>query len=131
MRAYWKGAVVSSTFLAIYFDIILATNLLIKSPTTIPLTPPSGLLSAVIRPKRNLLQTPVHAPVVLLGVIQRELSRNCVQPTIGPRRRAERQQEPRCLHIFDMWDPFKEQRLFNKRSTSKSTSTVGFMSNNS
>ena len=46
------GCVVSSIFLAICFAIVLETNLLITSPTTIPLTPPSGLLNAVIRPKR-------------------------------------------------------------------------------
>ena len=52
-RAYWKGAVASSTFFAICFAIVRATILLKMSPTTIPLTPPSGLLKAVMRPKRS------------------------------------------------------------------------------
>ena len=48
-RAYWKGAVAVST-LAICFVIVRTTSLRILSPTTIPLTPPSGFWSAVNLP---------------------------------------------------------------------------------
>ena len=51
-RAYWKGAVIASTFLAICLAMDLATNLLTMSPSTIPRAPPSNSLRAVIRPNR-------------------------------------------------------------------------------
>ena len=49
-RAYWKGAVATSTLLEICVAIVRATSLRKMSPTTIPRTPPSGFWSAVRRP---------------------------------------------------------------------------------
>ena len=51
-RAYWKGAVARSTCFKTCLATVLATNRRIMSPTTIPLTPPSGFCKAVIRPNR-------------------------------------------------------------------------------
>ena len=50
-RACWNGAV-ASAFLANCFAMVLATNLLMMSPTTITLTPPSGFANAVNQPTR-------------------------------------------------------------------------------
>ena len=50
LPAYWKGALATSTFSGICFAIVRTTSLRIMSPTTIPITPPSGLWSAVSRP---------------------------------------------------------------------------------
>ena len=46
VRAHWNGAVAASTLA----DICLATHLRRMPPTTIPHTPPSAFLNAVIRP---------------------------------------------------------------------------------
>ena len=51
--AYWKSDVASSAFCANCFANVRDTNLLKKSPTTMPRTPPSGFCNAVIRPNRT------------------------------------------------------------------------------
>ena len=48
-----EGTVAASTDLAICLAIDLAINLRRISPTTMPLTPPSGFLKAVNRPNLN------------------------------------------------------------------------------
>ena len=57
-KACWKGDVAVSTFFATCLAIVRATILLTMSPTTIPRTPLSGLLSAVMRPN---LMDPIWA----------------------------------------------------------------------
>ena len=47
---YWKGAVAASTFLEYCWAIVRAVTLLKISPTTIPLTPPSGFWRAINLP---------------------------------------------------------------------------------
>ena len=49
-RAYWRGWVAPSARSANCLAMVRATNLLNTSPTTMPLTPPSGFCSAVILP---------------------------------------------------------------------------------
>ena len=51
-KAYWKGAVAASACFETCFAIVRATDLRRMFPTTIALTPPSGLLNAVKRPIR-------------------------------------------------------------------------------
>ena len=50
VRAYWQGAVTTSTLPAICLAIVLATNLRRMSPTTIPRMPPFEFFKAVILP---------------------------------------------------------------------------------
>ena len=59
----------------------------------------------------DLLQTAGHAPIMHFSITSRELSRNSAQPKVGPRGRAEGQQEPRCLHILNEWDAFKKAKI--------------------
>ena len=56
-RAYWYGAVDSATTFQICWAIVLATKRLKMSPTVMPLTPPSFLRSAVMRPILTQLTT--------------------------------------------------------------------------
>ena len=49
-RAYWKGAVAAFTAGPICWAIVLAVNLLITSPETMPRTPPVSLRNAVNLP---------------------------------------------------------------------------------
>ena len=53
LSAYRYEADASSACLAICFAIVRATSLRMMSPTVMPLTPPSGFRSAVIRPRRK------------------------------------------------------------------------------
>ena len=68
-KVYWKGAVAASTCLETCFAMVLATSLQTISPTTIPLTPPSGFFNAVTRP--NLMPSKIGA-------------RRCRLPTRNP-----------------------------------------------
>ena len=52
VRAYWNGAVACSTAGANSWAMVRDTSRLMKSPTTMPLTPPDGFCRAVILPMR-------------------------------------------------------------------------------
>ena len=58
LSAYWWGAGASSASFMTCFEMVLATSRLRMSPTTMPRTPPSGLLNATIRP----ILIPSNAP---------------------------------------------------------------------
>ena len=54
LLAHWKGAVAFSACFGTCFAMVpVATNQCTVSPTTTPLTPPSGFCNAVNRPKRS------------------------------------------------------------------------------
>ena len=130
VKAYWKGAVAFSTCFATCFEIVLATRRLIMSPTTIPLTPPSGLVKAVNRP--NPIPAMASSGITPCAMIEATVANNSESASlskIGNKWSAVMPEGPPAAPLLEVRKEMRNNALSNsKGSAGLELATSGLIS---
>ena len=105
-KAYWCGAVASSTCFEICWTMVRAINVRMMSPTTMPRMPPSGLRRAVARPIRSPSRTPLGTCPWLMTVAKlQKISKSWSNST-----------NPRCVRLTFQTGPVRLHDVLNGHS---------------